>query len=182
MYTTVLTVAESESDIRIIKDTPYRALTGELWDVYCENLGENWPRIMVPHCISTNRYKGLGREVSQFPLTATLSLIHKGHHAGSLIYTQAIEVSYELCALTYVYLGSPRECRWAVPQEKCSSFIKFALDIIFASASSSGSNGNQTVNKMTFMTCLYKWFTHEYNNYKSEAISISHKTCRGPLN
>ena len=68
------------------------------------------------------------------------------------------------------------------PRKNVLLSFKFALDIIFASASSSGSNGNQTVNKMTFMTCLYKWFTHEYNNYKSEAISISHKTCRGPLN
>ena len=26
------------------KGTPHRALTGELWGVYCEDLGENWPR------------------------------------------------------------------------------------------------------------------------------------------
>ena len=39
-----MTVAESESDFRIIIDTPYLALTGELWGVYCEDLGENWPR------------------------------------------------------------------------------------------------------------------------------------------
>ena len=35
-------VAESESNIRITMDTPYRALTGELWGVYCEDFGENW--------------------------------------------------------------------------------------------------------------------------------------------
>ena len=40
----MITVAEKESDIRITKDTPYLALTGELWGVYCEGLGENGPR------------------------------------------------------------------------------------------------------------------------------------------
>ena len=43
-YDTAITVAESESDIRITTDTQYLVLTGELWDVYCEDLGENWPR------------------------------------------------------------------------------------------------------------------------------------------
>ena len=28
----------------IKKDTPYLALTGELWGVFCEDFGENWPR------------------------------------------------------------------------------------------------------------------------------------------
>ena len=37
-------MAKSESDIRITTDTPYLALTGELWGVYCEDLGENWSR------------------------------------------------------------------------------------------------------------------------------------------
>ena len=41
-YNTAITVAESESVIRITRDTPYLALTGELWDVYCASLGENW--------------------------------------------------------------------------------------------------------------------------------------------
>ena len=41
---TAITAAESESDIRITTDTPYLALTGELWGVCCEDLGENWPR------------------------------------------------------------------------------------------------------------------------------------------
>ena len=40
----MITVAEKESDIRITKDTPYLALTGELWGVYCKGLGENGPR------------------------------------------------------------------------------------------------------------------------------------------
>ena len=37
-------MAECELDFRIRTDTPYLALTGELWSVYCEDLGENWPR------------------------------------------------------------------------------------------------------------------------------------------
>ena len=36
-------VSESESDIRITTETPYLTLTGELWGVYCEDLGENLP-------------------------------------------------------------------------------------------------------------------------------------------
>ena len=27
------------------KDTPYLTLTGELWGVFCEELGENWPML-----------------------------------------------------------------------------------------------------------------------------------------
>ena len=38
------TVAESESDIRITTDTPYYLGEGELWGVYYEDFGENWPR------------------------------------------------------------------------------------------------------------------------------------------
>ena len=37
-------MAERELDIRITADTPYLALTGELWGVYCEDVGENRPR------------------------------------------------------------------------------------------------------------------------------------------
>ena len=35
-------VAESESDIRITRDTPYLTLISKLWGIYCEDLGENW--------------------------------------------------------------------------------------------------------------------------------------------
>ena len=37
-------VAKDESHIRITIDTPYLALTGEQRGVYCEEMGENWPR------------------------------------------------------------------------------------------------------------------------------------------
>ena len=37
-------MAESESDYRITTDTPYLALTGELWGVYCKDYGEHLPR------------------------------------------------------------------------------------------------------------------------------------------
>ena len=36
-------MAEIELDIWITADIPYLALTSELWGVYCEDLGENWP-------------------------------------------------------------------------------------------------------------------------------------------
>ena len=37
-------VAEYQSDAGTTKDTPYLALTGELWGVFCEYLWENQPR------------------------------------------------------------------------------------------------------------------------------------------
>ena len=42
-YITAITVAESASDFRITADTPLLILTSELWGVYSEDLGENWP-------------------------------------------------------------------------------------------------------------------------------------------
>ena len=35
--------AEHVSDFNLTRDTPHLALTGELWGVYCEDFGENWP-------------------------------------------------------------------------------------------------------------------------------------------
>ena len=43
IYSTVVT-AEFKSDFKLTTDTPYLALTGELWGVYCEDLWENWLR------------------------------------------------------------------------------------------------------------------------------------------
>ena len=39
-----MTAAERVSDFILTTDTPHLALTGELWGVYCEDLGENWQR------------------------------------------------------------------------------------------------------------------------------------------
>ena len=36
--------AEHQSDAGTTKHTPYLALTGELWGVFCEYLWENQPR------------------------------------------------------------------------------------------------------------------------------------------
>ena len=41
-YSTAITVAESESNLRITTDTPYLTIKGELWVVDCEEFGENW--------------------------------------------------------------------------------------------------------------------------------------------
>ena len=38
------TEAEYQSGAGSTKDTPYLALTGELWGVFCGYLWENWPR------------------------------------------------------------------------------------------------------------------------------------------
>ena len=37
-------MAERKSNIRLTKDTPYLALTGEVRGVFCEDFEENWPR------------------------------------------------------------------------------------------------------------------------------------------
>ena len=39
-----MAVAEHESDLELITDDPYLALTGELWGAYSEDFGENWHR------------------------------------------------------------------------------------------------------------------------------------------
>ena len=39
---TTMTAAERQSDLKLTTDIPYLALTGELWGVYCEDLGQNW--------------------------------------------------------------------------------------------------------------------------------------------
>ena len=36
------TEAEYQSDAGFTNDTPYLALTGELWGIFCEYLWENW--------------------------------------------------------------------------------------------------------------------------------------------
>ena len=43
-YGTAMPVAERKSDFKLTIDTPYLALTGELWGVCCKDIGENWPR------------------------------------------------------------------------------------------------------------------------------------------
>ena len=41
---TAVTEAEHKLEFRLTKDTPYLTLLGELWGVFCEDFGENWPR------------------------------------------------------------------------------------------------------------------------------------------
>ena len=43
-YTIVMITRERKSNFWLTTDTPYLALTGELWGVYYENFEENWPR------------------------------------------------------------------------------------------------------------------------------------------
>ena len=37
-----MTAVERKADFKLTTGTPYLALTGELWGVYCEDLRENW--------------------------------------------------------------------------------------------------------------------------------------------
>ena len=57
-----MAIAERKSNIRLTKDNPYLALTGELWGVFCEDFEENWPRfngtalytaiMELPNCVA----------------------------------------------------------------------------------------------------------------------------------
>ena len=38
-----MTEVKYKSGVISTEDIPYLALTGELWGVFCEHLGENWP-------------------------------------------------------------------------------------------------------------------------------------------
>ena len=42
-------------EVEITKDTPYLALTGEIWSVYCEDLGEIDCIATLSHCIDSGR-------------------------------------------------------------------------------------------------------------------------------
>ena len=44
-YITPATEAKYKQEFKPTKDTPYLALAGKLWGVFCENLRENQPRI-----------------------------------------------------------------------------------------------------------------------------------------
>ena len=41
---TVTTATDRKSGFKLTTDTPYLGLTGEIWDVQCENFEENWLR------------------------------------------------------------------------------------------------------------------------------------------
>ena len=63
-YDTAITVAKSKSDIRITTDNPYVTVTGELWGIYCEELGENGPwyngTALHYRCTDAKKYHALG--------------------------------------------------------------------------------------------------------------------------
>ena len=42
IHSAAITAAEHESDLKLITDTPYLALPGELWGVSCEDIAENY--------------------------------------------------------------------------------------------------------------------------------------------
>ena len=43
-YGTTMTEMKYAPEVIFTKDTTYLALTGELWGVFCEDMGGNWPR------------------------------------------------------------------------------------------------------------------------------------------
>ena len=67
-----MAAAERKSDFKHTPDTPYLALTGELWGVYCEDLGENWPRYNGTELYFVNWYPILSTPTAYIPLHDTL--------------------------------------------------------------------------------------------------------------
>ena len=55
-YYTAGTEVVYKSEFESTKDTPYLALTGELWGVYCEEFEENWPCYNSAALYSTLRW------------------------------------------------------------------------------------------------------------------------------
>ena len=51
-HSTAVAEVEHKSEVNLTKDTPYLTPMGKLWDIYYEDLGENWP-----HYIGTTLYK-----------------------------------------------------------------------------------------------------------------------------
>ena len=77
-----MAMAERKSNIRLTKDTPYLALTGELWGVICEDFGENWTRYngTTLHCLAPNRRRSITPDndvaTFHFALQLYLSIVH----------------------------------------------------------------------------------------------------------
>ena len=46
-----MTDVEHEAEFVFTKDNPYLPFTGELWDVFYENLGKTYRVISAPHCL-----------------------------------------------------------------------------------------------------------------------------------
>ena len=60
--------SDYQSDSGFPNDTPYLALAGELWDVFCEYLWENWPRYSgTALWYVTCRSIGMGAKVTITP-------------------------------------------------------------------------------------------------------------------
>ena len=69
------TKAEYQTNSGSLKDTPYLALTGELWGAFCKYLWENWPRyngtaIILLH--GAGWWKKGGSQSSQFPTSTAV--------------------------------------------------------------------------------------------------------------
>ena len=71
---TSMTAPEPKSDFKLTTDTPYLALTSELWGVYCDDLGENYNGIIALH-MKSYHLKQWGSS-SQMHLYESLSLFY----------------------------------------------------------------------------------------------------------
>ena len=80
-----MTAAEPVSVFNLTTDTPYLALTGELWGVYCDDCGENWPRFNstalylayhvvteLPPLYSVSRISGFAKQY----ITRNMDMVH----------------------------------------------------------------------------------------------------------
>ena len=92
-YGVAMIATKRKSDFKITIDTPYLVLTSELWGVYCEDLGENWPRYDGTHSLGLHedvikwkhfqRYWSFVRGIHRSPVDS----IHTGQWRGTLVFS-----------------------------------------------------------------------------------------------
>ena len=96
-------MSEIELNIRITTDTPYLALTGELWGAYCEDLGKMDRVITAPHCIM-DRYCFLCYVL--VPCTIYLLCSYLLIYHRSLPVDVVVHVLYVMTQVLYLYWQS----------------------------------------------------------------------------
>ena len=86
------------------KDTPYLALTGKLWGVFCEHFLENWPRYngialyIITYCWWARKTIKYSQE-----LTCCLSL--QSHVKSIYVISPAFPGKFSISGATHVYIG-----------------------------------------------------------------------------
>ena len=82
-----ITAAEHESDFKLTMDIPYLTLTGKLWGVYWEDIGEHWPRYnsiaLYIDGLVQERCNSIAKAL-ELHLSCTNPSIYGGSHIGPM--------------------------------------------------------------------------------------------------